>query len=75
MLTLLNAGRRSGIVDRAIAYLMAEQNALGGFDEATFFIGRTDGGQVFELRSASLTTAVVLEALARDELAFRRPAS
>ena len=74
VLTLLNAGRRSGIVDRAIAYLIAEQSALGGFDEATFFIGRTDGGQVFEFRSASLTTAMVLEALARYQLTFRPPA-
>lgn len=74
VLTLLNAGRRSGIVDRAIAYLISEQGALGGFDEATFFIARTDGGQVFEFRSASLTTAMVLEALARYELASRRPA-
>lgn len=65
VLTLLNAGRRSPVVARAIAYLVAEQNALGGFDEATFFIGRTDGGQVFEFRSASLTTAMVLEALIR----------
>ena len=65
VLTLLNAGRRSSIVDRAIGYLVAEQNALGGYSEATFFIGRTDGGQVFEFSSASLTTAMVLEALAR----------
>jgi hypothetical protein len=65
VLTLLNAGRRSPVVARAVAYLAAEQNALGGFDEATFFIGRTDGGQVFEFRSASLTTAMVLEALIR----------
>jgi len=71
VLTLLNAGRRSGIVDRAIAYLVSEQGPLGGFDEATFFIGRTDGGQVFEFRSASLTTAMVLEALAR----YRAPGS
>jgi hypothetical protein len=65
VLTLLNAGRRPAIVDRAIAYLIGEQNAVGGFDEATFFIARTDGGQVFEFRSASLTTAMVLEAMAR----------
>lgn len=65
VLTLLNAGRRPPAVARAIAYLVAEQNASGGFDEATFFIGRTDGGQVFEFRSASLTTAMVLEALIR----------
>ena len=72
VLTLLNAGRRSPIVDRAIGYLTAEQNALGGFDEAIFFIGRTDGGQVFEFRSASLTTAMALEAFARYELVRTR---
>lgn len=71
VLTLLNAsgaGRRSPLVDRAIRYLEAEQNPLGGFDEATFFVGRTDGGQVFEFTSASLTTAIALEALARYRL-------
>lgn len=69
VLTLLNAGRRGLLVDRAIRYLESEQNAFGGFDEATFFIGRTDGGQVFEFTSASLTTAIALEAMARHRLA------
>jgi len=68
VLTLLNAGRRSLLVDRAIRYLEAEQNPLGGFEEATFFVGRTDGGQVFEFTSASLTTAIALEAMARHRL-------
>jgi hypothetical protein len=71
VLTLLNAGRHTPLVDRAIAYLISEQNVLGGFDEATFFIGRTDGGQVFEFSSASFTTAMALEALARDRLSHR----
>jgi len=71
VLTLLNAGRHTSLVDRAVDYLISEQNVLGGFDEATFFIGRTDGGQVFEFSSASFTTAVVLEALARDQLNHR----
>jgi hypothetical protein len=71
VLTLLNAGRHTPLVDRAIGYLISEQNALGGFDEATFFIGRTDGGQVFEFSSASFTTAMVIEALARDQLSHR----
>lgn len=71
VLTLLNAGRHGSLVDRAIGYLTAEQNALGGFDEATFFIGHTDGGQVFEFSSASFTTALALEALARDQLEHR----
>ena len=71
VLTLLNAGRHTPLVDRAIGYLISEQNAFGGFDEATFFIGRTDGGQVFEFSSASFTTAMVIEALARDQLSHR----
>jgi hypothetical protein len=68
VLTLLNAGRDTPIIDRAIDYLISEQNALGGFDEATFFVGRSDGGQVFEFTSASFTAAMVLEALVRYEL-------
>ena len=39
VLTLLNAGRHTPTIDRAIDYLISEQNALGGFDEATFFVG------------------------------------
>jgi hypothetical protein len=68
VLTLLNAGRDTPIIDQAMDYLVAEQGALGGFDEATFFLARSDGGQVFEFTSASLTTAVALEALARHRL-------
>ena len=67
VLTLLNAGRDTRIIDRAIDYLVSEQNVLGGFDETTFFFGRADGGQVFEFTSASLTTAMVLEALVRHK--------
>jgi hypothetical protein len=69
VLTLLNAGRDSPIVGRAIQYLTSEQDALGGFGEATFFYGRADGGQVFDFRSSSFTTAMVLEALARYDVA------
>jgi hypothetical protein len=69
VLTLLNAGRHTSITDRAIDYLISEQNATGGFDEATFFVGRADGGQVFEFSSASFTTAMALEALVRDQVA------
>ena len=67
-LTLLNAGRSGPLVDAAIRYLEQEQNILGGFDDATFFIGRTDGGAVFEFTSASLTTGIALEAMARHRL-------
>lgn len=70
MLTLLNAGRETGIIDRAIDYLVAEQNVRGGFDEATVFVGRNYGGQVFEFTSASFTTAMVLEALVRYKVSY-----
>lgn len=69
VLTQLNAGRDTPIVDRGIDYLVSEQDVLGGFDEAAFFVARTDSGQVFEFTSASFTTAMVLEALARHEVA------
>jgi hypothetical protein len=73
VLTLLNAGRNQPIVDRAIEFLTSEQNALGGWDEATFFVARTDGGQVFEFVSASFTTAMVLEALVRYQMVLVTP--
>jgi hypothetical protein len=69
VLTLLNAGRDAPVLPRAIAYLVAQQAASGGYDEAVFFIARNGGGQVFEFRSASFTTALVMEALARYRLA------
>ncbi len=68
LLTLLNAGRNTPLVARAARFLAAGQGADGGFDEAAFFIGRADGGQVFEFSSASFTTAMALEALARRAL-------
>jgi hypothetical protein len=75
VLTLLNAGRETAIIDKAIEYLIAEQEADGGFQEATFFVGRNDGGQVFEFTSASFTTAMVLEALVRHRLNHCGPTS
>lgn len=66
VLTLLNAGRDTPIIGHAVDYLIAEQNAQGGYDEAMFFIARTNGGVVFEFSSASFTTAMALEALVRD---------
>jgi len=68
VLTLLNAGRETAIIDQAIEYLVAEQDADGGFDESTFFVGRNDGGQVFEFTSTSFTTAMALEALVRHKV-------
>jgi hypothetical protein len=69
ILTLLNAGRNTPLVTRAVAYLVGAQNIWGGFDAATFFIARADGGQVFEFSSASFTTAMALEAFSRFALA------
>jgi hypothetical protein len=69
VLTLLNAGRHTPIIGHAVDYLIAEQNAQGGYDEAMFFIARTNGGLVFEFSSASFTTAMALEALVRDGVA------
>jgi hypothetical protein len=71
LLTLLNAGRDTPLLDRAAAFLVAEQGPLGGFTPATFFIARADHGQVFEFFSPAFTTAMALEALARHELARR----
>ena len=68
VLTLINAGRSTPLIDGAIQYLIKEQGALGGFDSATFFFGRTDGGQVFEFTSPSFTTAMALEAFVRYEV-------
>ena len=73
VLTLLNAGRTAPVIDRAIEYLTGQQDTSGGFSEATFFVGRADGGQVFEFRSESLTTAIVLEALVRHKLTRCQP--
>jgi hypothetical protein len=65
VLTLLNAGRRTPLVGRAIDYLLAAQGPLGGFDAATFFLARTDSGVTFHFTSAAFTTAIAIEALAR----------
>jgi hypothetical protein len=69
VLTLLNAGHHSALVDAAIDYLRVAQDARGGFGEATFFFGRTDAGLVFEYASEAFTTAMALEAFARDRIA------
>lgn len=65
VLTLLNAGRNTPLITRAVDYLVAGQHPSGGFDDSTFFLGRTDGGQFFEFSSPSFTTAMALEALVR----------
>ena len=68
VITLLNAGGNTPLVERAIRYLINEQDELGGFDSAAFFFGRTDGGQVFEFTSPSFATAMALEAFVRYEI-------
>ncbi|MBX7257727.1 MAG: hypothetical protein K1Y02_15305 [Candidatus Hydrogenedentes bacterium] len=69
VLTLLNAGRDSELLDGAIDYLQASQDPrCGSWNEAVFFIARTDGGQVIEWESSALTTAMALEAIARFRL-------
>jgi hypothetical protein len=65
VLTLLNAGRRAALVARAVDYLVAEQDPLGGFEPGTFFLARTDSGVTFHFSSAAFTTAMAVEALAR----------
>jgi hypothetical protein len=69
LLTLLNAGRKTGLAGRAATYIAREQRRAGGYDTAPFFFGRADGGQVFEFSSAAFSTAMALEALSRYELA------
>ena len=69
VLTLLNAGRDTPLIDRAVAYLVTEQNGLvGSWQEGVFFIGQTDSGQRANWVSESFSTAIALEALCRYEL-------
>ena len=69
MLTLLNAGRETALLEGAVDYLVAAQNpASGGVDECLFFIGTSETGLRFNWISASLTAAMVLEALCRYRL-------
>ncbi len=69
ILVLLNAGRNTALVEQAVDYLVAEQNPLtGGWDESVFFIARVDSGRRINFASASLTTAMALEALCRYQV-------
>lgn len=69
VLTLLNAGRSSELVDKAAAYLVAEQDPLcGNWDEGVFFVQPDTFGQDVEWVSSSFTTAMAMEALCRYEL-------
>ncbi len=69
ILTLLNAGRDTPLIRAGIDYLIAEQDPVtGGWDESVFFIARVDSGLQVNFASASLTTAMALEALCRYTL-------
>ena len=72
VLTLLNAGRSSELVDKSVAYLVAEQNPMyGNWDEGVFFVQPDTFGQDVEWVSSSFTTAMAMEALCRYELSRR----
>ncbi len=69
ILVLLNAGRDTPLIDEGIEYLIAEQHPVtGGWDDSVFFIARVDSGLTINFASASLTTAMALEALCRYTL-------
>jgi hypothetical protein len=75
VLTLLNADRTTAFMERAIDYLIAEQKALsGGWDEGVFFIARLENGLQVNWVASSLTTAIVIEALCRYQLALKNSA-
>lgn len=69
VLSLINAGSNSPLIDEGVAYLEHTQDPVSGaWDEAPFFIARADSGIVIEWESASLTTAIALEALCKAKL-------
>jgi len=74
VLALINAGRSSPLVARAIAYLIGEQDPVRGcWDEGVIFVGRTDTGREIRWVSRSFTTAMVFEALCRYQLSPANP--
>jgi hypothetical protein len=69
VLTLMNAGHETPLVEQGVAYLTSTQNPFtGAWREAVFFLGRTEHGPVVRWSSPSLTTAFALEALCRCRL-------
>ncbi len=73
ILTLINAGRTSPLINSAVDYLLAEQDPIyGNWKEGIFYVGRVDAGYVVNAVSSALTTAIVLEALCRHKLAEHR---
>ena len=70
VLVLLNAGAEMHLVEKAVNFLVEEQDSQGGFnDDGTFFCAKMDGGQLINWYSESFTTGMVLEALARWKIA------
>lgn len=69
VLTLLNAGRETDLIERGIEYLIREQDPVRGcWDEGVFFVAHLYGGQEVQWASSALTTAFVLEALCQYQL-------
>ncbi|MCC6697904.1 MAG: hypothetical protein IT365_19925 [Candidatus Hydrogenedentes bacterium] len=69
LLTLLNAGRDTDLVEKGVEYLLREQDpARGCWDEGVFFVAHLYGGQEVHWASSALTTAFVLEALCQYQL-------
>lgn len=69
MLTLMNAGRTGPLLDKAAAYLIAQQDPVtGAWPEEEFFRGTTDSGIELRWGASSYTTALALEALCRLQL-------
>jgi len=70
VLVLLNAGVEMPLIEKAVNYLVWEQDSQGGFgDDGAFFCAKMDGGQLILWYSESFTTGMVLEALARWKIA------
>lgn len=66
VLTLMNSGRDTTLIERGVQFLVATQHpVLGGWNEAVFFVAHTDGGPEVHWVSAAVTTAFALEAICR----------
>jgi hypothetical protein len=69
VLTLMNAGRSTPLIEKGIEYLIPRQFVPpGNRAEGVFFFGRSDGGLEIRFVSQSFTTAMALEALCRFSL-------
>ncbi len=69
---LADGGFAGDTLDRAIEYLMAEQNPeTGAWRAGVFFVGRFDNGIEASWVSPSVTTAFALEAICKHRLALQ----